>query len=182
MLEKPRSPPKLQQNKIPRAWTCLRSWRKLAPPRSSRPWPVAVWAEVGAMIMRKHRMKSLCVHVCLTRYTRLEKVHEHPTKSAGGPDTCGSSKQSHYYSSGTRTLKQNKSLLSPVPLLVFGVSGAGMRGSGRSPLEPSLASIIGRMECGVARAGLTKRKFVEHAQGDHKRKHKSEVACHAHNP
>ncbi|CAK0906432.1 unnamed protein product, partial [Prorocentrum cordatum] len=31
------------ESKTPRAWRCLRGWRKLAPGRSRRAWPLALW-------------------------------------------------------------------------------------------------------------------------------------------
>ena len=46
---------KLGSRKIPRAWRCLKGWRKLCPSRSRLAYPLAVWCRISwRMVVRGH--------------------------------------------------------------------------------------------------------------------------------
>lgn len=62
---------KLGHRKIPRAWRCLKGWRKLCPSRSRLAYPLAVWCAISwRMVVLGHRQKAIFNLVQLSSYHR----------------------------------------------------------------------------------------------------------------
>lgn len=62
---------KMGDKKVPRAWRCLRGWRRLCPSRSRLALPLPVWCGISwRMIQRGHLQKAIFNLVQLSSYHR----------------------------------------------------------------------------------------------------------------
>ena len=74
---------------LPRAWKCVKGWRRLTPGRSRRAWPWAFWFGMAAMMVRQEElMAAVLLLVAVSTYARpselfaLRRADLHPP-SAG---------------------------------------------------------------------------------------------------
>ncbi|CAK0907421.1 unnamed protein product, partial [Prorocentrum cordatum] len=66
--------------RLPRAWRCLRGWRRLAPGRSGRPLPQAVWKAIAAdLCLRGRKLTAAAAPLGVWAYLRPRRF---------GPITC----------------------------------------------------------------------------------------------
>ena len=62
---------KMGDKKVPRAWRCLRGWRRLCPSRSRLALPLPVWCGISwRMVQRGHLQKAIFNLVQLSSYQR----------------------------------------------------------------------------------------------------------------
>ena len=56
---------------FPRAWKCVKGWRRLMPGRSRRAWPWALWAGIATQLVRQGELvAAVLVLVAVSTYAR----------------------------------------------------------------------------------------------------------------
>ena len=71
---------------LPRAWKCVKGWRRLTPGRSRRAWPWAYWAGMAAQMAKQGELiMAVFLLVAVSTYARpsellaLRRADLHPT-------------------------------------------------------------------------------------------------------